>query len=395
MQPLIRLLNKTEKNVVGLMSGTSMDGIDAALVHVKNCGIDTEIDLINFQTFPYPEKFREELLEIAQPRQGSAEKICRMNFIIGEYFADAVLDICRLSRLKLEQVDLIGSHGQTIQHLPDEITLFNKTTRSTLQIGEPAVIANRTGCITVANFRGADVALGGQGAPLVPYFDYLIFKSDDVNRAVLNIGGIANMTILKKNCTVDDVVAYDTGPGNMLIDALMKKLFNQDYDENGSTAMKGEISERLLFSLLQQPFFIKPIPKSTGREEFGIFFVDHILAISKELQLKPEDIIATITELTARSIAEAVKFSLLKIEEVDDLIVSGGGAHNKAIMRSLAKYFGNSKILKTDDFNIPGDAKEAICFAVLANETIAGNPANLPTVTGARRPTTLGSIYFA
>lgn len=394
MHPLIRLLNKTEKCVVGLMSGTSMDGIDSALVHINNNGMDSEIELINFQTFRYPEKLREELLEIAKPGQGTVEKVCRLNYIVGEYFSDAVLNICRLSNFNIEQVDLIGSHGQTIHHLPEEIVYFNKATRSTIQIGEPSVIANRTGCVTVANFRNADMALGGQGAPLVPYFDYLKFKSGDLNRVILNVGGIANMTILKKNCTIDDVLAYDSGPGNMVIDALMKKIFNQNYDENGLIAMKGTISEQLLSNLLQQAFFTKSIPKSTGREEFGTLFIDRVLTISDRLRLRPEDIIATITELTARSIAEALKFSPIKIEQVDELIVSGGGIHNKAIMKSLSKHFGNSKIIRTDDFNIPGDAKEAVCFALLANETIVGNPANLPTVTGAKRSTILGSVYF-
>lgn len=395
MHPFIKLLNKAEKLAVGLISGTSMDGIDSVLLHIKNNGVNTEIDLINFQTFPYPDTLRDELLEVSQPGHGTVDKICRLNFVVGEYFADAVLEICRLSNLNVSQVDFIGSHGQTIHHLPDEIICFNKATRSTLQIGEPAIIANRTACITIANFRYADMAQGGQGAPLVPYFDYLIFKSETFNRVILNIGGIANITVLKKNCTVDNVLAYDTGPGNMVINALMKKLYTQQYDENGSIALKGAISEKLLSILLKHQFFNKTIPKSTGREEFGRSFVENVLTTSNELKLKPEDIIATITELTARSIVDSLRFSPLSIEEVDELIVSGGGVHNQALMKSIARYFYNSKILRTDDFNIPGDAKEAICFAVLANETISGNPANLSSVTGAKRPTILGSIYFA
>lgn len=371
-----------------------MDGIDSALVKIKNSGIRTEIELINFQTFPYPDQLRDELLEISQPEQGTIVKICRLNFVVGEYFADAVVEICRLSNVALSQVDLIGSHGQTIHHLPDEISAFNKVIRSTLQIGEPSVIANRTGCNTVANFRSADMALGGQGAPLVPYFDYLLFHSDDLNRVILNIGGIANITILKKKSTVVDVLAYDTGPGNMVINALMNRFYNKNYDEAGLTALKGKISEELLSILLQHPFFNKPIPKSTGREEFGRLFIEQILAKSNKFKLKPEDIIATVTELTACTIADSLKFSPLSIEDVDELIISGGGVHNQAIVDSLTKYFYNSKILRTDDFTIPGDAKEAICFAVLANETIAGNPANLPSVTGASRPTILGAIYY-
>ncbi len=394
MHPFFKLVNKKEKLVVGLMSGTSMDGIDSAFVYIKNKGVNTEIDLIYFHTFPYPDRLRDELLEISQPGHGTVDKICWLNFVVGEYFADAVLDICRLYQFDISQVDLIGSHGQTIHHLPDEISYYNKVNRSTMQIGEPAVIANRTGCITVANFRCADMALGGQGAPLVPYFDYLKFKSETSNRTILNIGGIANITILKKLTTSDDVQAYDTGPGNMVINALMKKLYNQPYDENGAIALKGTISEQLLSILLQHQFLNKPIPRSTGREEFGSSFVEEILRTSNELKLKREDIISTVTELTARSIADSLKFSSLSIQEVDELIISGGGAHNQAIMQSISRHFYKSKILRTDDFNIPGDAKESICFAVLANETIYGNPTNLPSVTGATKPTVLGAIYF-
>lgn len=394
MHPYVKLLNKKERIVIGLMSGTSMDGIDSALVDIKAEGTATEFELISFKTFPYPDQLRNDLLDISQPGQGSVDRICRLNFIVGEYFADAVFNICRLTNYDISRVDLIGSHGQTIHHLPDKTTYLNKMIGSTLQIGEPAVIANRTGCITVANFRYADLAQGGQGAPLVPYVDFLRFKSDELNRIILNIGGIANFTVLKKQSTVDDVLAYDTGPGNMVINALMEILYNQQYDENGAIALKGRVSEKLLSILLQHQYFNKPIPKSTGREEFGNSYVDQILSTSRKLKLRTADIIATATELTARSIADSLRFSSLSIKDVDELIISGGGVHNQAIMYSLGKYFYNSKILKTDDFDIPGDAKEAICFAVLANETIAGNPANLPSVTGALRRAKLGSIYF-
>lgn len=374
------------------MSGTSMDGIDAALIKIKNNGIDTKVNLLNFHTFPYPEQLKNELLEISQPGQGTVDQICRLNFVVGEYFSDAVLEICKLSNLDVSQVDLIGSHGQTIHHLPDKITYFNKSIRSTLQIGEPSVIANRTGCITVANFRSADVVQDGQGAPLVPYFDFLMFHSVKLNRVVLNIGGIANITILRKNGTANDVLAYDTGPGNMVINALMNKFYNKDYDENGSIALTGDISETLLSKLLQHHFFNKSIPKSTGREEFGDLFIKDLLNQSTKLKLKAKDIIATVTELTVRSIMVALKFSPLSIEQLDELIISGGGIHNQAILKSLINNFYHSDILITDHFNVPGDAKEAICFAVLANETISGNCANLPSVTGAKRTTILGTI---
>ncbi len=392
MHPFLKLIKQHEKLVVGLISGTSMDGIDAALVRINGNGSGTKIELLNFETFPYPDRLKANLLRIAQPGNGTVAEICQMNFVLGEYFADAVYKICSLAKTDIRQVDLIGSHGQTIQHLPDEQTLFDKSIRATLQIGEPSVIANRTGIITVANFRSADLALQGQGAPLIPYFDYLMFQSCTLNRIILNVGGIANITILKKNTPIQEVSAYDTGPGNMVIDALMKRLYDKDYDENGLIARSGNVSEDLLIGLFEHAFFRKPIPKSTGREEFGGSFVDNLIKSGARYKLSPEDIIATATELTARSIFDSLKFTSLRNDEVDELLISGGGSHNNAITDSLKKYFSKSKVLQTDSYNIPVDAKEAICFAVLANETISGKPGNLPSVTGATRQAILGTI---
>lgn len=392
MHPFIKLIDKHEKLVIGLISGTSLDGIDAALVKMTDKGANTKIKLLNFATYPYPNQLKADLLQISQPGNGTVDEICRMNFLLGEYFAAAVHNLCRASNTDIRRVDLVGSHGQTIHHLPDERMMFEKRVRATLQIGEPSVIANRTGIITVANFRSADLALQGQGAPLIPYFDYLIFQSKSFNRVILNIGGIANVTILRKNCSINDVLAYDTGPGNMVIDALMRRLFDKEYDQNGVTALAGIISENLLSELFAQPFFQMPIPKSTGREEFGDAFVNYIIRKGEHYRLTSEDLIATATELTARSIFDSLKFAEIAPEEVDELIISGGGSHNKTIIASLAKYFSTSDVGTTDRFDIPVDAKEAICFAVLANETVSGNPGNLPSVTGAKRQTILGTI---
>ena len=392
---MVQVKKKEEKLAIGLMSGTSMDGIDAALVRIKGYGENTTLELVNFMTYNYPGELREELIAISQPGNGTVDQICQLNFIVGEYFSDAVLEICKKSGVNSSKVDIIGSHGQTIHHLPNQKKIFNKLSRSTLQIGEPAVIANRTGVLTVANFRSADIAENGQGAPLIPYFDYLILQSKSKNRVILNIGGISNFTILKKGCTRDDVIAYDTGPGNMVINSLMKVFFEKDFDESGTVALQGTFSKRLLNDLKTHPFFSKPIPKSTGREEFGNAFVTEILSKADELGLSKNDVIATATELTAWSIADALKFSTIDINNVDELIVSGGGIYNEAIMASLKNKFWNCEVHVTDDFGIPADAKEAMCFAVLANETISGNPSNLPSVTGANRPTILGTISFA
>ncbi|MFZ5518110.1 MAG: anhydro-N-acetylmuramic acid kinase [Candidatus Zhuqueibacterota bacterium] len=395
MHPLVRILNKDTRLAIGLMSGTSMDGIDAALVQIKGSGESTSLELIHFAMLPYPDTLREALLTMSQPGNGTVEQICQMNFIVGEYFADAALEICRQAGIDERQVDFIGSHGQTVHHLPTPRRVFDKWSRSTLQIGESGIIANRTGIVTVANFRSADMAENGQGAPLIPNFDYLLFQSKEKNRVLLNIGGIANYTILKKGGEKADVIAYDTGPGNMVINALMKILFNQDFDEDGAVALRGIVAEEVLNELKQHEYFSKAIPKSTGREEFGNTFVLKLLERTEKLRLSSEDIIATATELTAWAIADAFKFSAVHLNEVDELIVSGGGVYNRAMMASLKRKFRNSQVLTTTDFGIPADAKEAICFAVLANETISGNPANLPTVTGASRSVILGTISFA
>jgi len=394
LHPLIRLINKHEKIAIGLMSGTSMDGIDSALVKIAGAGPDSHVELVDFCSYPYPPRLGAELLKVSQPGNGSTDKICRLNRVVGEYFADAAMEICKQAQFNIAKVDFIGSHGQTICHVPEKILYFDKPANSTLQIGEPAVIASRTGCITVSNFRTADMARGGEGAPLVPYFDYLMFQSEQRNRVILNIGGIANITVLKKGGTINDVIAFDTGPGNMVINALMRKLYHQDFDENGAVALAGNVSEQLLTRLLQHPFFARRPPRSTGRKDFGHLFVDQIMMGADELQLTSPDIIATATALTARSIADAMQYSSISIEEVDELIVSGGGFHNQALLQLLRSNFCNSTIVGTEAFNIPGDAKEAICFAVLANDALAGKATSLPSVTGATQPAILGAIYY-
>ncbi len=395
MSKFAQILHKKEILTIGLMSGTSMDGIDAALVRLRGNGEKTNVDLLHFMTYEYPADLRDKLLQISQVGAGSVEQICTLNFVVGEYFSDAALEICRQGDIDPANLDLIGSHGQTIHHLPNRTKVYNKFIGSTLQIGEPAVIANRTGILTVANFRSADMAVGGQGAPLIPYFDYLVFQSNQKNRVILNIGGISNFTVLKRNCSRNSVIAYDTGPGNMVINSLMKNLFDKEFDESGKIALSGKVSNQLLENLKKHPYFEKSIPKSTGREKFGDVFVSEILKKAGKLRLTKEDIIATVTELTSWSIADALKYSSLDISDVDELIVSGGGVHNKVIMASLKEKFNHSKILSTDDFGISSDAKEAICFAVLANETISGNPANVSSVTGAKRPAILGTISYA
>jgi anhydro-N-acetylmuramic acid kinase len=394
MERLQKLHSKDQKLIVGLISGTSLDGVDAALVKIKGQGTETKVELLHFLTYRYPDGLKEVILENSTPGQGRVEDICRLNFLLGEIFAQATMSLLEAAGYKTEEVDLIGSHGQTIHHLPEEEMLFDYKIRSTLQLGEPSVIAKRTGIITVADFRPADMAVGGEGAPLVPYFDFVLFHSTDKNRCLLNIGGIANFTVLKNKCRVEEVMAFDTGPGNMVIDALMQKLFQKPFDEQGRTALSGQVSKELLRVGLEHSFFKKPPPKSTGREEFGESFCNRFLTEGTRLNLKPEDIISTASELTVETIWQSYQNFVLPVVEFDELIISGGGTENQYIMESLRNRSKDVAVKAIDDFGIPSEAKEAVCFAVLANETISGSPNNVPNATGASRQTILGKICF-
>lgn len=393
MERLIKLHSKRQKRVIGLISGTSLDGVDAALVQIHDHGLETKLDLLHFITFPYPVGLKDTLLRVSTPGKGSVDEICRLNVLLGEIFADAVKALLDDASVDPASIDLIGSHGQTVQHLPKPRSDYDYLTRSTLQLGEPSVIAKRTGMVTVADFRPADMALGGQGAPLVPYFDFVIFRSEEKTRGMLNLGGIANLTVLHPNCPIDEVLAFDTGPANLLVDGLMQRLYGKPFDEDGQTAQSGRICEELLDQHLRHKYFSKKPPKSTGREEFGEAFSEKFLGDARACNLRPEDIIASAAELTARSVWNNYRdFVAANKTEFDELIVSGGGVKNRFIMDSLRQKFASTAVKPTDEYGIPADAKEAICFAVLANETIAGNPNNVPAASGAQQPTIMGKI---
>jgi anhydro-N-acetylmuramic acid kinase len=273
LSKLFTLLQKPEKYVIGLMSGTSIDGIDAALIRIQGQGLQTKWELIAFEIFSYPAELRQQLLELTTATQWNADQFCRMHYLVAEYFARAAKNLCQMAHISLDQIDLIGSHGQTLRHLPNPVTLVDYTIRATLQIGEPSLIAKRCGVVTVGDFRPADVALGGNGAPLVPYCDFLLLRSETLNRGVLNIGGIANLTLLHRGCKLNEVLAFDTGPGNMLLDGLMQKLFHQTYDHDGRIAKSGQVHTELLSYFLAHPYFKRLPPKTTGREEFGAGFI--------------------------------------------------------------------------------------------------------------------------
>ncbi len=383
-----KLSKRASLRIAGLMSGTSADGVDAAIIDFAKSGLK----VLAFDTYPYPAPVSKAISKLFNDEGTSTAEICHLNFVIGEVFAEAVVKLCRKSGIGLNSIDLIGSHGQTIYHNPKGKWFGGKLVRSTLQIGEPSVIAGRTGIITVADFRPADVAAEGGGAPLVPYADYILFSDKRKNRIIQNIGGIANLTWLKAGGGLKDVLAFDTGPGNMIIDHIANLITKgrYHYDVDGRIAAKGAVNKPLLKKLMQHKFLKKRPPKSTGREEFGIAFSNRIFCNAVKSGIKPEDVVATVTAFTAESIISAYKRFLPCLP--DEVILCGGGAKNKTLVKMLGKGIAPAKILITDDFGINADAKEAISFAILAAQTVRGIPNNVPSATGAKRPVVLGKI---
>lgn len=390
VQRLLEITSKKKRKIVGLMSGTSADGVDAVLVEIEGNGFDTSFRLIQFITYPFPKGVRNRIFQLFSPSSCSVEDVCEMNFVLGDIFARAALDVVAQARLQTSEVDLIGSHGQTICHLPD------RPVRSTLQIGEPAVIAHRTGIVTVGDFRVADVAAGGQGAPLIPYVDFLLFQDSKKSRAIQNIGGIGNVTVLPADGNLEDILAFDTGPGNMVIDEVARIITDgqKSYDHNGEMASKGIPSDYMLRKLLSHPFLYQPPPKTTGREEFGTHFAHELVDEAKQLGINDVDLLATVTAYTAECIYQNYKQFVLPEYDISEILVSGGGLHNLTLMEFLRESFSPILVRSVEDFDLVSDAKEAVAFAVLANEAIHGNPGNVPSATGADRSVVLGKIVM-
>ena len=374
------------------MSGTSMDGIDAALVRISGPAARPQVRLVAFAKHPYPSRARQELLRIAAGEPASAGRLSQLNFLLGELFAEAALRVCRRARVSPRRLSVIGSHGQTIYHQGAATREAGRPVASTLQIGEPAVIAQRTGAPVVAGFRTADMAAGGQGAPLVPMVDYLLLRDKRRGTVALNIGGIANVTVIPANASPEQVFGFDTGPGNMVMDALVRRFTRgrKAYDVGGRLAARGRIIEPVLTQALKFPFFHRQPPKSAGREQFGSGFVERYF-----LKRKPRrfyDLLRTATELTACAVADALERFVFPRVRIRALIVSGGGAHNRLLLACLQQLLPHLQIELSDSYGLPVDAKEAIAFAVLADRTLHGLPGNLPSVTGARRAVVLGKV---
>lgn len=390
---------------IGLMSGTSADGIDAALIGIKGKGPGCKVNLLSFKRFPFPEGLQKLIHKASTPEYGRVDLICHLNFLMGELFAEAAIGVVKKTGYKMEDIDIIGSHGQTIYHIPTGVkssefgvwsSELNRKSQiaSTLQIGEPSIIAERTGVTTIADFRTRDMAAGGLGAPLTPFAHYMLFKDGDIGKAVNNIGGISNLTFIPAGGGLDDLVAFDTGPGNMLIDSIVNIITKGEmsYDNNGKIALKGKICEKLLEKLMAHPFIKKKPPKSTGREEFGYDEALKIFRTAKRHRLSDEDIVATVTGFTAKSIAESYHRFILNKHHLSEIILCGGGAKNPAIIKMIKNYMKPIKVNTSDRYGFPPEAIEAIAFAILGYAAVIGIPSNLPQVTGAGKKVVMGKI---
>lgn len=388
LQTLTHVLGKETKLAVGLMSGTSLDGIDAALVEISRNGRDTKVKLVAFETVSYSSKEREELLQLCSPETSAVDQICAWNVKLGHKFAQAALEVIAQAGLQRTDIDFISSHGQTIYHSPEKL--------ATLQIGELAVIAEQTGILTVGDFRPNDLAAGGQGAPLVPFVDFLLFSSLEKGRILLNIGGIANLTVLPKSAQPEEIIAFDTGPGNMLIDAIVRMATQgqSTYDHDGQWASKGSINQLWLEKIIQEDSYLqRDIPKTTGREYYTLQKAQALYEEGMHQGVSIEDILATVTAYTSHSIAHQIAMFVDPQYDIAEIIVSGGGAHNSFLIRELQKAV-QQQVLVMEDIQFSSDAKEAIAFVVLGNQFLHGLANNLPTATGAQRQVSMGKLVF-
>ena len=383
--------------VAGVMSGTSADGIDVALVRLDAASSSRArtpgLHLLAHAQYPYPKQVRRAVLAAMNSTKASVADLARLNFLLAELYADALLATQRRFRVKAE---LVGCHGQTLYHQGEPARFLGRKLAVTWQTGEGAVLAARAGVPVVSDFRPADMAAGGKGAPLVPFLDFLLYRDSRVGRIVQNIGGIANFTAIPAGASPNQIMAFDTGPGNMVIDAVTQRLFGKPYDRDGRIAASGTVFDRVISDILQGPFFRRKPPKTAGREEFGREFAQGF--IRRCGRVDKRDIVATATALTARAIADALRrFVVRRPGTYRDFIVSGGGASNPTIMAMLANemHLLGLQIHSSDEFGLPSEAKEAVAFALLAFETWNRRPSNVPSATGAKRPAILGKISYA
>lgn len=396
---LLHIAVKESRLVVGLMSGTSVDGIDAALVEIAGHGATARVKLLAFDSYPFPPALRAKVFRLFNPKEARIDAICQLDFLLGELFAAAVdrlLHDCGRTR---EEIDIVATAGQTVWHDPQPVIETSDipwldhplVTRSTFAIGQSAVIAERTGITTVGDLRVRDVAAGGQGAPLIAYADWVLLRDEKLGRCIQNIGGIGNVTYLPPAATPDDVIAFDTGPGNMVIDALAEVATGGTlkFDQHGAIGARGTVQPALLEAWMDDPYFTKAPPKTTGRELFGVQFARRIMTEAQGVRM--EDLMATATALTAESIARAYRDFILPRGPVDEIVVGGGGSQNPTLMTMLRERLPGPRLISHEDLGIDSNAKEAIALAVIGNDAVAGMNTNITGATGGR-PTVLGKI---
>ncbi|MCF2445248.1 anhydro-N-acetylmuramic acid kinase [Dyadobacter sp. CY345] len=389
---LADIASKPSRRIIGLMSGTSLDGLDVALCNVQGSGIDTILKIEHFTTVPFTESFRNSIREIFAKREIDFQHLCVLNPLIGIAHGDMILDCLKKWNVSAEEIDLIASHGQTVFHAPKKQHNLPDFPNSTLQIGDGDHIAVTTNIITLSDFRQKHIAAGGEGAPLAVYGDYFLFSEKGENRILLNMGGIANFTFLPGSLDPSAIFTTDTGPGNTLIDAFTRKYFGKPYDEDGLIAASGNINNDLLEALKSLAFFEAPFPKTTGPEVFNIDFISSMIDQNNLQEISPEDILATLTRFSADTISSAIQ-RVMKPGEIYKIYASGGGAHNPVLMASIREQLPNCQLSLIDELGVSGDAKEAVLFAVLANETIAGSGMNFGDREGVPS-VSMGKISF-
>jgi anhydro-N-acetylmuramic acid kinase len=389
-------MKKKEMIVAGVMSGTSADGINVAFVRME-ARLNARFELLGHAEYPYSKKVRTAVLAAMNARQASVADLSRLNFLLGELYSEAVLATEREFHIK---VGLVGCHGQTLYHQGEPQLFLGRNLAATWQTGEAAIVAARVGAPVISDFRPADIAAGGEGAPLVPFLDYMLFRDAGVGRVLQNIGGIANLTAIPAKAPASNVTAFDTGPGNMVIDAVTEKLFGRPFDRDGRIAASGKVIGRIIREALRRSFFKKQPPKTAGREEFGREFVRDFLQTCKGR--RKQDVVATATALTAKSIADALRRFVIKSSssarepQFHEMILSGGGANNSTLMTMLTSELAplGLRLRFSHEFGLPSAAKEAVAFAVMAHETWHRRPSNIPSATGAERAAVLGKISY-
>lgn len=371
---------------IGIMSGTSMDGIDTVLVDIDGFHIETKVKVIGYNEYPMPLDMKEKIKKACDEKESCVDEICSLNFELGYLFVEAVKTLLKKCHISQEDISFIATHGQTIYHIPFS---KNHLLPSTMQIGEPAVLAYELNTTVVSDFRVMDMAAGGQGAPLVPYSEYLLYSEPHQNIALQNIGGIGNVTLLVGQ-DIDAIQAFDTGPGNMMINEACRQLYHLEYDNQGKIAAKGHIIDELLDMLMHHPYMRKKPPKSTGREDFGENYVQHLLYCYKHE--KAEDIVATLTYFTAKSIAYHYQRDILPYHSLDWVVIGGGGSHNLTLVNMIRQELSPIPVYTQDEMGYSSDAKEAIAFVIMGNETLHHHFSNVKSATGAKDYVVLGNI---